>query len=115
LDEAIGMHEKAVAIYERIGNEPNAAQVYGNLAICYKQKGDVARALEYYRQSLAITERIGDRHTSANQYFNLGTLYRDEIGDKTEARTNLEKAKALFEQVGDAPHAQDAAQALKEL
>ncbi|VFN02669.1 MAG: Tetratricopeptide repeat-containing protein [Candidatus Kentron sp. G] len=72
----------------------------------------MARALEFYGKSLAITERIGDQHTSANQYFNLGTLYRDTIGDREEARANLERAKAIFEQVGDAPNAQKAARAL---
>jgi tetratricopeptide (TPR) repeat protein len=70
--------------------------------------------LEYFHKSLTISERIGDRHGAAISYFNLGSLYREQ-GDVRQARVHYEKAKALYEMVGDAPHAQQAAQALREL
>ncbi|TEU16492.1 MAG: tetratricopeptide repeat protein, partial [Anaerolineales bacterium] len=56
----------------------------------------------------------GDRHSAAIVYFNLGNLYREQ-GDVAQARAHYEKAKALFEMVGDARNAQRAAQALRRL
>ena len=109
------MFEKALEIMQRIGDEPVVARQYGNLGICYGEKGDVARELESYRKSLDIKERIGDRHGAANTYYNLGGLYRDEIDDRGQARAHFEKAKALFDTVGDVPHAQQAAVALRQL
>ena len=106
------MQRKSLNIHRQTGDQPNVAHAYGNLANCYQQKGDTARALECYRKSLDITDRIGDLHTSANTYFNLGLLYPENIGDQNEARANLEKAKAFYEQVGDARGAQQAARAL---
>ena len=108
------MFQKALETFAGIGDEPNTAAIYGNLAIVLKQKGEVARALEYYDKSLRIKERIGDRHGVANTYFNLGNLYRG-LGERGQARAHYEKAKALFEIVGDVPHAQQAARALQQL
>ena len=76
--------------------------------------GEIGLALEYYHKDLAITERIGDRHGAAISYFNLGGLYRKQ-GDREQARSHYEKAKALFEMVGDAQRAQKAANALRNL
>ena len=64
--------------------------------------------------ALCALQKTGDRHTSANQYFNLGALYYNQ-GDQTQARPHFEKAKALYEMVGDAQGAQDAVQALRRL
>jgi tetratricopeptide (TPR) repeat protein len=115
LDEAIRMHEKALVIMQRIGNEPGMGRQYGNLANRYYQKGNTARALEYYRKSLDILERVGDHHSAAAAYCNLAILYRDDIGDLGQARAHFEKAKALFEMVGDAGKTHNAARALREL
>ena len=62
-----------------------------------------------------IFERIGDRHNAAILYLDLAILYRDEIGDQEEARAHSEKARALFEIVGDARNTQRAALALRQL
>ena len=109
------MNEKALAIKQRIGDERGVATRYGSLATCYRQKGDIARAMEFHRKDLAITERIGDHHNAAISYFNLGNLYRENIGDLAQARAHYEKAKALYEMVGDVPRAQQAARALRGL
>jgi predicted negative regulator of RcsB-dependent stress response len=70
--------------------------------------------LEYFHKSLDILERTGDRHSAAIFCGNLGGLYQEQ-GDVKQARVHYEKAKALFEMVGDAPHAQQAAQQLRRL
>jgi tetratricopeptide (TPR) repeat protein len=47
-------------------------------------------------------------------YFNLGMLYHEQ-GDVKQARAHYEKAKALYEMVGDTQRAQKAAQQLRRL
>lgn len=77
-------------------------------------RGETARALEYYDKSLTITERIGDEAGAANTYFNLGNLYAD-AGNRNLAWQHYEKARALYEMLGQSQDAQDAARALQTL
>ena len=102
---------KAVIAPQKAG----AANIYGNLGELHRRQKKVAPALEFFRKSLEIKEQLGDRHGAAMTYLNLGYLYRDNINDHAEARKNFERAKALFEMVGDARNAQEVAQALREL
>jgi len=67
--------------------------------------------LDYYHKSLIITEHNGDRHNAGIAYFNLGILFSNQ-GDKAQARIHFEKAKALYEIVGDSQWAQNAAMEL---
>ena len=69
----------------------------------------------FYRKALDIETRIGDHHNAGMTYFSLGLLYLDDIGDPEQARLHFEKAKSLFELVGDAEHAQQAARELRSL
>ena len=74
----------------------------------------MAQALVYYHKSLEIQERVGDWPNAAITYFNLGSLYSKQRNRK-QAHTHYEKAKALYEMVGDLQHALQAAQALRRL
>ena len=114
-DEAIQMYEKALALIKRIGEQQGIAKIYNNLANVYIQKGDTAQTLENYRKALDIMEHCGDHHGAAETYFNLGLIYGKAIGDLTVARQHFEKAKALYELMGDAEHAQQAARELRSL
>jgi len=106
------MHQKALEIHERIGDEPGVAWAYGNLADAYQEMGDVGQALTYYHKALEIKERISDWIGAADNYFNLGRLYRDQ-GELERARAQFEKAKVLYEMVGASRGAQRAARALR--
>jgi len=114
-DEALQIMEKNLAIFKRIGDEPHMAVTYGNLAALYLEKGDTTSALEGYHNALDIKERIGDHYGAAIDYANLGKLYSGKIGCAALARQHLEKAKALFELMGNTKEAQQAARILRSL
>jgi tetratricopeptide (TPR) repeat protein len=110
------MYEKALAIMQLIGDEPGMSRQYNNLATCYQSMSDTALKLEFYGKSLEIKVRLGNHEGAAVTYFNMGLLYGRDIGDHAQAHIHFEKAKALFEIVGDMESAQQAATlALQEL
>ena len=112
-DDAIDVYNKALSIKKYLEAEPGEGLHYGNLATCYQKKGDIHRARDFFDKSLDILERIKDYNNAAKFYFNRGLLYRDDLGNLSQASTDFNKAKGLFDMVGDADSAQKAAHALR--
>lgn len=52
------------------------ASVYGNMAIAYKQMGEIQKDLEYQIKSLHIREALGDEKGMAVSYGNLAHTYK---------------------------------------
>ncbi len=115
LDQAIQMINKAINISNSIGNEPAVAQNYSSLATFYLIKGDTPQSLKFFLKSLEIQERIGDLHNAARTYYKLGMLYHKNNSDSKQTRIYYEKAKALFDMVGDVDKAQAAERLLHKL
>ena len=61
--------------------------------------GRTGEALDAYRQALPSLRRGSDRHAEARLYNNRGLLYVDS-GDYKAAATDLERAAALFQELG---------------
>ncbi len=112
-DDAIDVYNKALSIKKASEAEPGVGLHYGNLATCYQKMGDIHRARDFFDKSLDILERIKDYNNAAKFYFNRGLLYSDNFDNPSQASADFNKAKALFELVGDADSAQKAAHALR--
>ena len=65
LDTARTRYSEALEIQQRIGDEEGAGLSLGGLAGLASGRGELAAALELYRQSLAAFEAIGDRAEEA--------------------------------------------------
>ena len=65
LDTAQTRYSQALEIQRRIGDEEGAGLSLGGLAGLASGRGDLAGALDLYRQSLAAYEAIGDRAEEA--------------------------------------------------
>jgi tetratricopeptide (TPR) repeat protein len=65
LDTAQTRYSRALEIQQRIGDEEGAGLSLGGLAQLTAIRGDLAGALDLYRQSLAAFEAIGDRAEEA--------------------------------------------------
>ena len=65
LDTAQTRYSQALEIQRRIGDEEGAGLSLGGLAQLASGRGDLAGALDLYRQSLAAYEAIGDRAEEA--------------------------------------------------
>lgn len=84
-DSSIYFYEKAIPLYEKIGNRIRTAQSASNLAIAFQQQSNYTQALYYQQKSLKIHEKdkniMGQAYTSvnlANTYQNMGDLKRAE-------------------------------------
>ena len=60
-ETARARYQEALEIQERLGDEEGAGLSLGGLAALAAGRGDLAGALELYRQSLAAFEACGDR------------------------------------------------------
>jgi class 3 adenylate cyclase/tetratricopeptide (TPR) repeat protein len=67
--------------------------------ITHREPLDLPRAEELYRQAMRQAERVGGRPLTARCHLGLGSLYR-RAGKNWEAREHLEKAAALFHDMG---------------
>ncbi|MBI3478772.1 MAG: tetratricopeptide repeat protein [Nitrosomonadales bacterium] len=180
LDRAELYDQRALKAFHELGDKKNSAITLNNLALVVKERGDLERALQLYRealamqpeaeqastlnnialihgqrkeyqqaikllrQAIAIDRRNGDAHAAAHQQINLGDILREAkqypaaekellaglnairlVGDKYweaaacerlgwltstkdnpkrnvgEARQWLEKAEALYREIGD--------------
>ncbi len=115
LDNAILMFEQALKIMQRIGDEPKIAMQYSGLGKCYQLKNDTVHALQLYEKSLGISKRIGDKYLEAQTYLLLGTLYHLKLDDPIQSRDHYEKARALYEMLGNVEKAQEITEALREV
>jgi tetratricopeptide (TPR) repeat protein len=65
LDTAETRHSQALEIQRKVGDQEGAGLSFGGLAQVASIRGDLAHALDLYRQSLAAFETIGDRAEEA--------------------------------------------------
>jgi tetratricopeptide (TPR) repeat protein len=94
---ALEQLRQALAIYRRIGDDFNAANVLRDLGMAYRSDGAYALARDAYHQSLAYWLREGNLATAATLLNNLGVLYHFD-GDYEKAIHSFEEAleKARF-------------------
>ena len=53
------MHQKALAIEEKLGRKEGMANNYLNLGIIFRTRGDLGRAEELWRKALDLFREIG--------------------------------------------------------
>jgi tetratricopeptide (TPR) repeat protein len=98
LEAALGCHEQALAIRQRIlvSDDPDIAQSANNLAELLRQQKRYAEALPYYEQALAIwSDQLGLRHVyTLTARSNLGSLLCDQ-GDYAAAEQHFQAVLAV--------------------
>ena len=78
MDEAEQWLRKAIAIAERLGNEPNLAIDYNNLSQIYKARGELGEAEQWLRRALALAETKGNAAALATVRANLQSLAAEQ-------------------------------------
>ena len=99
-DEAARQYQRALDIFERLGDQANMATSYGQLGTLAYLRGDYDEAARQYQRALDIRERLGDQAGMATSYSNLGTLAQDR-GDYDEAARQYQRALDIRERLGD--------------
>jgi two-component SAPR family response regulator/Flp pilus assembly protein TadD len=94
---ALEQLRQALAIYRRIGDDYNAANVLRDLGMVYRSYGAYAFARDAYHQSLTYWLRVGNYANAATLLNNLGVLYYYD-GDYEKAVQSFAEAleKARF-------------------
>ncbi len=89
LDRSIEAAQRAVTVYQLVGDIWGQSQALNTLANISSEKGDFVTATRFYADSLELKERIGDVGGQANITINLGEAYR-VLGRLAEARQTFE-------------------------
>jgi tetratricopeptide (TPR) repeat protein len=88
-----------MVIYEKLGRLERQANEFGNLGNCYRQQGDISKAIEQYQRAMAIYENLGRLDGEANSLGSLGACYGQQ-GDISKAIEHHQRALAINEKLG---------------
>lgn len=94
---ALENYEKALKLYQEVGQKTNISKAYNNIGIVYKSQQNYPKALEYLKKALQIQEEIGEQ-SAAVTLTNIGVI-NFENGKTNEAFTYYKKAEKLFSKI----------------
>lgn len=97
--KAIEYYEKHLEIACEMGDRRSEGGALGNLGSAYVSLLDGRKAIDYYDQHLEIARQIGDQQGEGSSLVNSALLF-DSIGNRNEAVARLEKAVAIFDEIG---------------
>ena len=96
-DSSIYFYEKAIPLYEKIGNRMRTGQGASNLAIAYQQQSNYSKALFYQQKALKIQEEDGNLSSMAYTLVNMANTYQN-MGDNQRAESYFLKTIDLAKQ-----------------
>ena len=92
---------KALLLYGEKNKYPKAKSMAYNLIGVYnRNKGDYAKALEFYQLSLKINQEIGDKKGIAPVISNIGSLYYSQ-GDYPKSLEYYQRGLKIYEEIGE--------------
>lgn len=99
IPKAIDLHQRSLALEERLGGLRGQAGDLGNLGICYQTLSNIPKAIDFHQRALAIEERLGRLEGQASQLGNLGLCYQT-LSDIPKAINFHQRALAIEEELG---------------
>lgn len=96
---ALPAFEEALGIQREIGDRYGEGITLNNLGVTFAALGETARARELLQQALALRRTLGERDGEAQTLYQLARLTANTGGQLSEARTLLEAALQLTEQI----------------
>ncbi|HET7600752.1 MAG TPA: tetratricopeptide repeat protein [Gemmatimonadales bacterium] len=99
-EEARGLYLLALAAYQRLGSPSGLAECHHNIAITFRDEGELERAEEHEQRAIEHAREAGSGRLAA-----LALLGRAEIqlrrGDPAGAEAGAREAAAAFREAGD--------------
>lgn len=71
-EKAEFLNKKALALAD---SELNKSIILNNIGLFLEKKGEITKALDYYRRSLEYSKKTGDVNSISKAYSNIGILY----------------------------------------
>jgi tetratricopeptide (TPR) repeat protein len=100
LQEAVDVFQRALAIWQELGELKAVAETLNALGSLYLQQQLVREALGHFQSSLNIMRGLGDRQGEASAVANLGVAFA-LLGAREPALMNLQWALATCRELGD--------------
>lgn len=98
--KAIEKYEKALKIYQEIGQWRNEGDTLGYIGLAYNDLGESRKALECYEKALKIYQELGYRRKEVNNLGYMGLAYND-LGEPRKAIECYEKALKIAQEHGE--------------
>jgi tetratricopeptide (TPR) repeat protein len=99
-DEAARQYQRAMGVFERLGDQAGMAGSYHNLGILAQHRGDYDEAARQYQRAMGVFERLGDQAKMADSYHHLGILAQHR-GDYDEAARQYQRSLEIEERLGN--------------
>jgi len=99
-EEAKSYGQSALALTEKLNDEPHRALALKNIGIAYYFQGNTPATLEYYSESLRVYDSIGDQESKERMLSNLGTVYYTN-GSDDKALDSYFRSLDISEKIGD--------------
>jgi tetratricopeptide (TPR) repeat protein len=96
-DDALLYYSRSLSLAKDLGNIAAQASLLNNIAVIYKDKGELDKALSYYEESLSLKTNEKDK---APIYNNIALIYYEK-GDYQKAVEYFQKAIEIAEKYGD--------------
>ena len=100
-DSAMANYLKALAFFERSGNERNADFIRNNIGVIYLELKNYRKALEILEQVAKYREANEDYYNLATTLNNLGSIHK-HLGDDKKSEETYLKALEIYKDIGDA-------------
>lgn len=98
--KAIEKYEKALKIYQEIGQWRNEGDTLGYLGLAYSDLGEPKKAIECHEKALKIAQELGYRRKEVNNLGDMGLAYND-LGESRKAIECYEKALKVAQELGE--------------
>ncbi|NQU66897.1 MAG: tetratricopeptide repeat-containing sensor histidine kinase [Candidatus Marinimicrobia bacterium] len=92
-DESLKYYTEALKIHKDHDHQYGIALITGNMAIVYKQKGNISDCIKYCDKALMINRKIGNEEGVAINLHNKGAAFFDEEKLEKSARIHLRALK----------------------
>ena len=99
---------RALALQTQLGNEKGRGDVLNAIGVASQQLGDYPRALENYTEASRIRATVGDDRGAASTLRNRASVSL-ALGRPADAEADLDRARALFDRIGDRAGSSDVA------
>jgi predicted ATPase/DNA-binding CsgD family transcriptional regulator len=99
-DQALQYYEKALLMWQTLGNKTGSADVLSNIGIVYANLNAHEQSKNYFEKSLNIRLEVNDERGVATSYNNLSLAY-SELNQLPEAIKALEKSLEIRQKLND--------------
>jgi tetratricopeptide (TPR) repeat protein len=98
--KAIEYYEKALKIFQKIGDKQGESASLGNLGRAHIVLGKPKGAIVYYEKALRIAQEVGDKRSEGTRLGNIGNAYNN-LGEYGMAIVYYERAKKIAHEIDD--------------